>query len=271
MVCGSSLFSQSLGLVDRQRFRSAVRKHETERYSKGFSSWDQFVSMLFGQFAQCQSLREICCGLAGSVGKLQHFGMEGGPKRSTLAYANKHRSWRLYESVFHSLLKSFQGELRGTKKFRFRNKLYSLDGSLIDLCATAFPWAKYSRTKGAVKLHLLLDHDGYLPVLANIDSDRTAEVKVARTLEDLEAEHAHQDVCWDESQRVTNPDLDSTDRVAVGQVHAASLETGMVDLEPRRDASNEPSCLQGSMDLAGRPLPKPGNQSRSPAGFATLR
>lgn len=183
MVCGSSLFSQVLKLIDRREFRAAVKKHGTERYSKGFSSWDQCVAMLFCQLAQCHSLREICCGLASSTGKLKHLGLESAPKRSTLSYANANRSWELYETLFHSLLRRFQDEFRGTKKFRFKNKLYSLDGSLIRLCASAFPWAEYMRTKGAVKLHLLLDHDGYLPAFASVTVANESELAIARSLE----------------------------------------------------------------------------------------
>ena len=139
--------------------------------------------MLFGQFAQCGSLREITCGLASAVGKLRHLGLEGAPKRSTLSYANKQRSWQLYETVFHQLLGRFQAEFAGTKNFKFRNKLYSMDGSIIDLCAAAFPWASYMRTKGAVRLHLLLDHDGELPVMARITTGKESERKIAKSVD----------------------------------------------------------------------------------------
>jgi hypothetical protein len=160
-----------------------VREHRAERYSKGFRSWDQFVAMTFAQFAQCGSLREISSGLASAVGKLRHLGLDRAPSRSTLAYANKHRPWQLFQTVFHDLLDGFRSEFTGSKKFRFRNKLYSIDGSVIDLCASVFPWATYMRTKGAVKLHLLLDHDGELPVLANITTANEPERAFARSVD----------------------------------------------------------------------------------------
>jgi hypothetical protein len=107
------------------------------------------------------------------------------PKRSTLAYANEHRPWELYQTVFEQTLFKCQELVQsqgGRKKFRFKNKLLSLDGSIIDLSVSMFDWAKYRRTKGAIKLHLLLDHDGYLPSFAVVTEGKTSEIKVARTL-----------------------------------------------------------------------------------------
>ena len=96
-------------------------------------------------------------------GEVEAFGGAGAPTKSTLAYANEHRPWQLYQTVFEQMLASAR-EWRGTgEKFRFKNKLMSLDGSIIDLWVSMFDWAKFRRTKGAIKLHLLLDHDGYLP------------------------------------------------------------------------------------------------------------
>jgi hypothetical protein len=118
--------------------------------------------MLFCHLGRAQSLREICGGLAASEVKLRHLGLPDAPKRSTLAYANEHRPWQLYRSVFYQLLARCR-EVAGTHGFRFKNKLLTLDATLIELCASVFDWAQYRRTKGAVKLHLLLDHQGLLP------------------------------------------------------------------------------------------------------------
>ncbi len=115
--------------------------------------------MLFCHVGQARSLREICQGLAASEGKLRHLGIPKAPQKSTLAYANEHRPWQLYETVFHQLLGRCVSEAKGRKKFRFKNKLVSLDSTSIDLCASVFDWARYKRTKGAVKLHLVLDHE----------------------------------------------------------------------------------------------------------------
>ncbi|HQQ11503.1 MAG TPA: IS4 family transposase, partial [Synergistales bacterium] len=153
-----------------------------EKGAKGFSCWDQFVSMLFCHLGQARSLREISGGLASCLGKLKHLGINSAPPRSTLAYANSKRSWKLYEAVFYQLLRKVQMVSPGKKKFRFRNKLFSLDATLIELCLSLFDWATYHQTKGAVKLHLLLDHDGYFPVFARITDGLTHEMQIARTL-----------------------------------------------------------------------------------------
>jgi hypothetical protein len=138
------------------------------------------VSMLFCQFAQAKSLREVCDGLRVTCGKLNHLGLPAAPCKSTLAYANAHRPWQLYASLFGYLLEVCQAESPGKKaKFRFKNKLFSLDATTIDLCLSLFPWAKFRQTKGAVKLHMLLDHDGYLPTFAVVTEGNVHEVKVA--------------------------------------------------------------------------------------------
>ena len=179
-VC--SIFSQILQLFPRSEFQEAVKAHSAERHARGFSSWGQFIAMLFCQLGHAKSLREICGGLAASEGKLRHLGLPEAPSRSTLAYANEHRPWQLYETVFHQLLGRCQALAKGKKKFRFRNKLMSLDATVIDLCAEVFDWARFRHTKGAVKLHLLLDHDGYLPAFAVITEGKTHEIRVARQM-----------------------------------------------------------------------------------------
>ena len=137
--------------------------------------------MLFCQLGRAHSLREICGGLRSCEGKLSHLGITA-PNRSTLAYANEHRPWQLYRAVFHELLARCQPLAQGRRKFRFKNKLVSLDSTVIDLCASLFDWAKFRQTKGAVKLHLLLDHDGYLPSVVVITEGRRHDVRVARHL-----------------------------------------------------------------------------------------
>jgi len=177
----SSLFSQLLGIIDRSEFGRLVRETKAEKGAKGFSCWEQLVAMLFCQLAQARSLREIVGGLQCCEGKLRHLGVETAPGRSTLAYANAKRPWKLFEKLFYHLLEVCRGVAPG-KKFRFKNKLLSLDATVIELCATMFDWAKFGQTKGAVKLHLLLDHDGYLPSFALITEGKVADVSVAQQL-----------------------------------------------------------------------------------------
>jgi len=182
-VC--SVFSQLLQLFSRGEFSRAVKQHSAERNAKGFTCWGQFVAMLFCQVAQLKSLREVCMGLASCEAPLKHLGLWETPKKSTLAYANENRPWELYQTVFGQLLEKCQAEVAtrgGRRKFRFKNKLVSLDGSIIDLSAAMFDWAKYRRTKGAIKLHLLLDHHGYLPSFAVVTEGKHSEVAIARSL-----------------------------------------------------------------------------------------
>lgn len=178
----SSIFGQILQIFSRIEFQNTVIEFKAEKKAKGFTCWEQFVAMLFCQLGQAHSLREICGGLATCLGKVKHLGIKDAPCRSTLSYANEHRPWQLYEKTFYQLLSKCKPLAKGKKKFRFKNKLYSLDGSIIDLCLSIFDWAKYKKTKGAVKLHLLLDHDGYLPVFANITEGNIHELRVAEKL-----------------------------------------------------------------------------------------
>lgn len=182
MNATGSLFTQILSLFQRTDFARHVRELKAEHRSKGFSSWDQFVAMLFCQLAQARSLREISDGLKCCEGKLKHLGLETEPKRSTLSYANAHRPWELFQRLFEDLLVQCQA-ISPQKKFRFKNKLLSLDSTTVELCASMFDWAHWRHAKGAIKLHLLLDHEGYLPVFGHVTDGKTGDVKVAQSLD----------------------------------------------------------------------------------------
>lgn len=173
-----SIFNQLLQLFPKADFQRAVVATRAERHARGFTCWGQFVAMLFCQLGRAHSLREICGGLASCEGKLAHLGITA-PKRSTLAYANAHRPWELYQAVFYQLLDRCR-TVAGGKHFRFNHKLLSLDTTVIDLCAELFPWATFRRQKGAVKLHFTLDHDGYLPTVLVITEGKRHDMTVAR-------------------------------------------------------------------------------------------
>lgn len=175
------MFSQILKLIPRTDFERIVKETGAEYRSKGLSSWSQFVGMLFCQLGRAHSLREIEGGLKSCEGKLAHLGIEA-PARSSLSYANAHRPWALFEKVFYGLFEIVAAKVVGKKKFRFKNKLVSLDSTVIDLCLSMYDWAKFRRTKGAVKLHLVLDHDGYLPCFGLITDGKVADVKAAHQI-----------------------------------------------------------------------------------------
>jgi Domain of unknown function (DUF4372)/Transposase DDE domain len=175
------MFSQILKLIPRIEFEGIVRETGAEYRSKGLSSWSQFVAMLFCQLGRAHSLREIEGGLKSCEGKLAHLGIEA-PARASLSYANRHRPWQLYEKVFYGLFEKVAAKACGRRKFRFKNKLVSLDSTVIDLCLAMYDWARFRRTKGAVKLHLVLDHDGYLPCFGIITEGKVHDVKAAHQI-----------------------------------------------------------------------------------------
>jgi hypothetical protein len=176
----SSLFSQLLGFFPRNEFQRMVKEHKAEYKAKGFICWQQFVAMLFCHLGRANSLSEITKGLATCEGKLSHLGIRA-PKKSTLAYANEHRPWELYQSVFFGLLEKTRGIAASAgRKFKFKAKLYSIDATVIDLCLSMYEWAHFRRAKGAVKLHMRLDHDGYLPDYALITDGKHHEARVAQ-------------------------------------------------------------------------------------------
>src|SRR5215831_14149240 len=171
--------NQLLQVFSRSEFGQAVKETKAERHARGFKSWDQFVAMLFCQLADAQSLREITGGLSSCEGRLEQLGTKV-PKRSKLAYANEHRPWELFRNVFYKTAERCRAELGHKTKFRFKNRLLSIDSSVVTLCSKMFPWATYSRQKGAVKLHFTLDHAGYLPSAMVIASGKVSELAIAR-------------------------------------------------------------------------------------------
>ena len=137
MVQTASLFSQLLHEVPRNEFARLVNRHQGERHAKGFTCWAQFTAMLFCQLAHADSLREICNGLACCVGKLVHLGINRGPSKSNLSYANVHRPAAVFEDLFWTMTDRFRAQSQlgsRTHTFRFKNKLLSLDSTTISLC-----------------------------------------------------------------------------------------------------------------------------------------
>lgn len=187
MISGGSLFQQILGEIPRSEFDGIVRRQGAERYAKGFSCWHQLVSMLFCHMAAADSLREICNGLACGLGRLRHLGLDQSPSRSTLSYANAHRPASVYEELFWTCLDRFRkgGKLgcdTKTRRFRFKSPLLSLDSTTITLCAEVFPWARFRREKGGVKLHVLLNHSDYMPQFVVITEAYRNDCPIARQM-----------------------------------------------------------------------------------------
>jgi hypothetical protein len=149
----SKIFSQVLKSIPRSGFDRAVRRHKAERNAKGFTCWGQLAAMLFCQPGSVNSLRDISNGLAASEGKPRHLGLPAAPRRSTLAYANAHRPWQLFEDVFGQLLdvaRDLAQQAGARHKFRFKNKRFPIDATVIELCASVFDWAQFRRTNPGV-------------------------------------------------------------------------------------------------------------------------
>ena len=183
MVQVSSIFGQILRFFPRTIFDAAVHKHQGDKHAKGMKCWGQFIALMFCHLGRGESLREITGGLAASEGKLKHLGLDRAPARSTLAYANEHRPWQIYRTVFEDLVQVCHGEARAQhRKFRFQHPLLSLDSTVIPVCLKMFEWAKYTKTKGAVKVHTVLDNRSIMPLYAVVTDGKTADVKVARGL-----------------------------------------------------------------------------------------
>lgn len=177
----NTVFSQLLKLIPRHEFENLSHQHHAGRSFRKASRWSQFVTMAMGQLAGRDSLRDIIENLSAQAHRLYHLG-SAKLSRSNLSRINEDKPYTLYEALFGKLLRRCQGLTPG-HHFRFKNPLYSLDASTIDLCLSVFPWADFRSTKGAVKLHVGLNHDGYLPEFVTITEGKDHDVTVGRLLQ----------------------------------------------------------------------------------------
>ena len=175
-----TLFSQIIQKLNRSSFNKLVKNRQTDKHNKGFNSWTHLVSMLFCQFSKSQSVRDISNGLRSATGNLNHLGVEKAPSKSTLSYQNQRRDWELFRDYYYKLLETLgQQAYKRRVKFRIKSKIFLLDSTTISLCLSLFDWARYKTTKGAIKMHTLLDYDGHLPAYVHITDGKTADNKGA--------------------------------------------------------------------------------------------
>jgi len=177
----NTVFSQILNLIPRHEFETLATKHHSGRSFRTASRWSQFVTMAMAQLSGRNSLRDIVENISAQAHRLYHLG-SAKLTRSNLSRINQDKPYALYEALFGKLLSRCQGMAPG-HDFRFDNPLYSLDASTIDLCLSAFPWADFRTTKGAIKLHVALNHAGYLPEFVTITDGKTSDIEVGRALE----------------------------------------------------------------------------------------
>jgi hypothetical protein len=174
----NTIFHQVLNFLPRGSFDAEVQATGADRYTKHFTARVQLIVNLYAQVSGKKSLRDIEAGLKVQHGSWYHLGIAN-IARSTVSYANSRRDYRLYENLFYRKLQECR-DYTPRHKFRFKNPLYTLDSTTIDLCLSVFPWAKYRKTKGALKLHALLDHQGSIPSFVVVHEARRNDVKVAR-------------------------------------------------------------------------------------------
>jgi hypothetical protein len=179
MNAGRTVFSQLIEHLPHKEFQKCVVRYGGDRYAKNFSCWDQYLAMAFAQLTYRESLRDIEACLKAVGGKLYHMGFRGSVVRSTLADANESRDWRIYADFAQVLI--------GIARPLYRNdplgvdldqSLYALDSTTIDLCLSVFPWAKFRKRKGAVKMHTLLDLHGNIPTFIRITNGKVHDVNI---------------------------------------------------------------------------------------------
>jgi len=181
MAYNHTVLGQLLKSVPRLEFERLANQQDGNRRSDALSRWSQFVSLALGHLGSRHSLRDIEATLATQSTQRYHFGIQP-VSRSSLARANEKLSADFYQQLFYALYQRCQQSpaLPG-KRFRFKGKLFSLDGSLIDLSIKVFPWATVAPKKAAFKLHLGLDHDGLIPAFAEVTEGFTSEMETVDT------------------------------------------------------------------------------------------
>ena len=181
-IYSNTIFNQLLDFVPRDKFNRFVGQHEADRYVKSLTTWNQFVALLYAQATDKESLREIETGFSAHQNTWHHLGV-GSVARSTLSDANARRDWRIFHDLFGEILLRCRDVTPLRNRFAFDNPLYALDSTTVSLCLSVFDWAKYRTTKGALKLHTLLDVRSAIPEIIVISNGTTADVRAGKRLD----------------------------------------------------------------------------------------
>ena len=176
---GRTVFSQLIAFLPDREFRRCVARYDGDARLRDFSCWDQYLTMAFAQLTYRESLRDIEACLRAVGAKLYHMGFQGKVARSTLADANESRDWRIFADFAQVLIRIarplYVADPIGVD---LDHSLYALDSTTIDLCLSLFPWAKFRRHKGAVKMHTLLDLHGNIPTFISITNGKVHDVNI---------------------------------------------------------------------------------------------
>lgn len=176
-----TILSQLLSFLPKKAFSRLVGQHNGDKYTKKLTAWNQFVLLLYAQASCKDSLREIETGINTHENSFYHLGIKSAA-RSSLSYANKTRDYEIFEKLFYLLFKQFKGVV-SAGQFKFNNPLYIIDSTTVSLCLSLFDWAKYSRTKGAIKLHTILDSTTMVPEIINITVGKRSDIGAAKEID----------------------------------------------------------------------------------------
>jgi len=176
-----TILSQLLSFLPKKAFNRLVGQHDGDRYVKKLTAWNQFVLLLYAQASCKDSLREIETGINTHENSFYHLGIKSAA-RSSLSYANKTRDYEIFEKLFYLLFKQFKGVV-SAGQFKFNNPLYIIDSTTVSLCLSLFNWAKYGRTKGAIKLHTILDSTTMVPEIINITAGKPSDISAAKQID----------------------------------------------------------------------------------------
>ncbi|MCK6650762.1 MAG: IS4 family transposase [Bacteroidia bacterium] len=178
-----TLFAQIFQSVSRETFTKLVDKYQSNKHCKGNDAWSHFVTMVFCQFSQSNSLNDVCNGMRLATGNLNHLGVKKAMKKSSLSYCNQHRNWELFRDMYYSLYDQLAGSISKSRKLLPKRSIYLLDSTTIDLSLKLYDWALFRQKKGAIKLHTVLDFDGCMPVFVSLSDGKKHDIKAAKEIE----------------------------------------------------------------------------------------
>ncbi len=174
------LFAQAIGKLPKEKIRKIIRDSKTDKHCKGYDTWSQLISMMLCQFSSCDLVRDISNGLNSANGNLNHLGSTRAPSKSTVAYQNAHRDSQVFRDIYYTVFQDL-GQQASSKRTRFRFKapIKLLDSYMVTLTMTLYDWAHYYTTKGAIKMHTLLDYECLLTKFANITTGKHTDDKAS--------------------------------------------------------------------------------------------
>lgn len=180
MNIGRYIFSQLTDFIPRYELEKCVRRYKGDSRTRELKCWDQFLAMSFGQITCRESMRSLIISLNAHKEKMYHLGFRSGVARKTLSDANEKRDWRIYGDFARILIAEARKLYADDEEFEFEldGTAYALDSTTIDLCITVFKWAKFRKTKAAVKLHTLLDIKGSIPTFIHITDGKFHDVNI---------------------------------------------------------------------------------------------